>query len=75
MGREIFYFCFLGTWSRSHWKKGLREDQGQDAFLLGVKPNEGLAEVLSDNKAIKQVLLQARENLFGYDMLPEKRSI
>lgn len=40
------------------------DDQGQDAFLLGVKPNEGLAEVLNDNKAIKQVLLQARDNLW-----------
>jgi chromosome partitioning protein len=40
------------------------DDQGQDAFLLGIKPNEGLAEVLDKNKAINKVLLEARDNLW-----------
>jgi chromosome partitioning protein len=40
------------------------DDQGQDTFLLGMKPNDGLAEALNDNKAIKEVLLLARKNLW-----------
>ena len=40
------------------------DDQGQDAFLLGVNPHFGLAEVVTDGKPLKQAMHQARENLW-----------
>lgn len=40
------------------------DDQGQDAFLLGVKPEYGLAEVLNEQVSVSQALFQAREGLW-----------
>ncbi len=40
------------------------DDQGQDAFLLGVKPPKGLAEVLSDDLPAKDAIFLARPNLW-----------
>ena len=35
------------------------DDQGQDAFLLGVNPQFGLAEVVTNGKPLKQAMHQA----------------
>jgi len=40
------------------------DDQGQDAFLLGVKPKYGLADVLNEQVRVEQALFQAREGLW-----------
>ncbi|KAG6559878.1 Chromosome-partitioning ATPase Soj (plasmid) [Candidatus Rhabdochlamydia oedothoracis] len=40
------------------------DDQGQDAFLLGVKPKYGLADVLNERVSVEQALFQAREGLW-----------
>lgn len=40
------------------------DDQGQDAFLLGVKPPYGLADVLSEEVSAEEAMFQARENLW-----------
>lgn len=40
------------------------DDQGQDAFLLGVKPKYGLAEVLNEEVPVKEAIYQARQNLW-----------
>jgi len=47
------------------------DDQGQDAFLLGVKPPYGLAEVLDEKETtggekitVEKALYEARENLW-----------
>jgi len=55
------------------------DDQGQHAFLLGVKPPIGLAEVLNEEATIKEALFQARDNLWllagGKSLSGAKRSI
>jgi len=40
------------------------DDQGQDAFLLGVKPEHGLANVLSEEVDAEKALHEARKNLW-----------
>lgn len=40
------------------------DDQGQDSFLLGVKPPKGLAEVLNDEIPVQEAIFQARPNLW-----------
>lgn len=40
------------------------DDQGQDAFLLGVKPKYGLADVINENVNVEQALFEAREGLW-----------
>lgn len=40
------------------------DDQGQDAFLLGVSPSLGLAELLNEEIKVLDALFQARENLW-----------
>ena len=40
------------------------DDQGQDAFLLGVNPQHGLAGVLMENVSATDALHEARPNLF-----------
>lgn len=40
------------------------DDQGQDAFLLGIKPQFGLADVVANGTPLKQAMHQARENLW-----------
>jgi chromosome partitioning protein len=40
------------------------DDQGQDAFLLGIKPEQGLAELLSEECEINQAMVEARKNLW-----------
>jgi chromosome partitioning protein len=40
------------------------DDQGQDAFLLGVKPKYGLAAVLNEQVSVNQAVFQAREGLW-----------
>lgn len=40
------------------------DDQGQDSFLLGVKPKFGLAEVLNEEVSAVDAIHEARENLF-----------
>jgi chromosome partitioning protein len=39
------------------------DDQGQDAFLLGVKPERGLADVLNEEATAEEALFEARLNL------------
>lgn len=55
------------------------DDQGQDAFLLGVKPKCGLAEVLNKQASAEQALFQAREGLWilsgGIGLSGVKRTI
>jgi len=55
------------------------DDQGQHAFLLGVKPPIGLAEVLNEEATIKEALFQARDNLWllagGKSLSGAKRSL
>lgn len=40
------------------------DDQGQDAFLLGINPERGLADVLNDDVPVADALYKARENLW-----------
>jgi chromosome partitioning protein len=55
------------------------DDQGQDAFLLGVNPNKGLADVLNEEIQAKDALYEARPNLWilsgGRALAGVKRSI
>lgn len=55
------------------------DDQGQDAFLLGIKPKVGLAEVLNEDISIKEAIIEARPNLWllagGKSLSGVKRSI
>lgn len=55
------------------------DDQGQDAFLLGVKPPFGLAEVLNEDKLAQDAIFEARSGLFilagGKSLSGVKRSI
>ena len=39
------------------------DDQGQDSYLLGVKPEKGLAEVLCGTISVQDAMFQARPNL------------
>lgn len=40
------------------------DEQGHDGILLGANPELGLADVLSDEASIKDVLFEARQNLW-----------
>ena len=55
------------------------DDQGQDSFLLGVKPKYGLADVLNDDVKAEDALHEARNNLWilagGKALSGIKRSI
>lgn len=55
------------------------DDQGQDAFLLGVKPPRGLAELLNDEIKVQDAIFEARPNLWilsgGKSLAGIKRSI
>jgi chromosome partitioning protein len=55
------------------------DDQGQDAFLLGITPEYGLADVLNEELTASQAMIQARENLWilsgGRSLAGVKRSI
>lgn len=55
------------------------DDQGQDAFLLGVKPSIGLAEVLNEDKTAQEAIFEARPGLWilsgGKSLSGVKRSI
>jgi chromosome partitioning protein len=55
------------------------DDQGQDAFLLGVKPPKGLADVLNEDVSAQEAIFQARPNLWilagGKALSGVKRSI
>lgn len=55
------------------------DDQGQDAFLLGVKPPKGLAELLNDEIKAEDAIFEARPNLWilsgGKSLAGVKRSI
>jgi chromosome partitioning protein len=55
------------------------DDQGQDAFLLGVKPQQGLAEVLQERCDADQAMLEVRNNLWlmagGKALAAAKRDI
>lgn len=55
------------------------DDQGQDAFLLGVKPTHTLANVINGEIDAESALCKARENLWilagGTDLAGVKRSI
>lgn len=55
------------------------DDQGQDAFLLGSKPQKGLAEVLNEEISVKDALVEARPNLWllagGKSLSGAKRTI
>lgn len=55
------------------------DDQGQDAFLLGAKPQYGLADIIVSNIAIKQAIHEARDNLWilagGKSLAGVKREI
>ena len=55
------------------------DDQGQDAFLLGVKPPKGLSEVLAEDLPAQDAIFQARPNLWilagGKSLAGAKRSI
>ena len=55
------------------------DDQGQDAFLLGLKPKIGLADVLNEDVPIKDAIVEARPNLWllagGKALSGVKRSI
>ncbi len=55
------------------------DDQGQDAYLLGVKPKYGLADVLNEEVPVTKALHEARPNLFilsgGKSLSGVKRAI
>lgn len=55
------------------------DDQGQDAFLLGVKPPYGLAEVLDEKVSAREAIFEARPGLWilagGMSLAGAKRSI
>ena len=55
------------------------DEQGQDAFLLGLSPKNGLANVLNGEISAEDGILQARENLWilagGKELSAVKRSI
>ena len=55
------------------------DDQGQDSFLLGVKPPHGLSEVLNDDFPIESAIFEARPNLWilsgGKSLAGTKRAI
>ncbi|HEV2917063.1 MAG TPA: ParA family protein [Candidatus Babeliales bacterium] len=55
------------------------DDQGQDAFLLGVEPPKGLADVLNEDTSAQEAIFQARPNLWilsgGKPLAGIKRSI
>ena len=55
------------------------DDQGQDAFLLGVKPPKGLADVMNEDIDVKDAIFEARKNLWilagGKALSGVKRSI
>lgn len=55
------------------------DDQGQDAFLLGVKPPHGLAEVLNEDMSPVDAIFEARPGLSilagGKSLSGVKRSI
>src|ERR1700733_702330 len=55
------------------------DDQGQDSFLLGVKPPHGLSEVLNDDFPIESAIFEARPNLWilsgGKSLSGTKRAI
>jgi chromosome partitioning protein len=55
------------------------DDQGQDAFLLGVKPPLGLADVLNEDKPAQDAIFEARPGLWilsgGKTLSGVKRSI
>lgn len=55
------------------------DDQGQDEFLLGVRPTHSLADVLNGEVSVKDAMHEARENLFllsgGRSLAGVKRSI
>lgn len=40
------------------------DDQGQDSYLLGVKPSFGLADLLREEITIEKAIFPARNNLF-----------
>ena len=40
------------------------DTQGQDSFMLGVKPKAGLTELVTGELALKQCLTKARDNLW-----------
>ena len=65
-----------------HKKKVLlidTDDQGQDAFLLGIKPPLGLAEVLNEEVSAQDAIFEARPGLWvlsgGKALSGVKRSI
>ncbi len=55
------------------------DDQGQNSFLLGVNPPNGLANVLNEEISAKDAMYEARENLWllsgGKSLAGVKRSI
>lgn len=55
------------------------DDQGQDAYLLGVSPKNGLAEVLNDGMSVESAAFEARPNLYilagGKSLAGVKRAI
>lgn len=55
------------------------DDQGQDSFFLGVKPEYGLHDVIVNNTEIKQAMHQCRDNLWllsgGKSLSAVKREI
>lgn len=55
------------------------DDQGQDAFLLGIKPPYGLAEVMNEDVSAEEAAFQARDNLWilagGKELSGIKRTI
>ena len=55
------------------------DDQGQISFLLGVKPERGLADVLTGDCTPQEAMCEARENLWllagGKSLSSIKRSI
>jgi len=55
------------------------DDQGQDAFLLGVIPEKGLADVLNETVSVEKATCLARENLWvlagGKSLSGAKREI
>ena len=55
------------------------DDQGQDAFLLGVEPPHGLADVLNEDVPAEKAIFQARPNLWilagGKSLSGVKRAI
>jgi chromosome partitioning protein len=39
------------------------DDQGQDAFLLGVEPPKGLADVLNEDQLVERIMVQSKHYL------------